>query len=82
MFTHPHAEEQFPGTESDPVSRLRDYVATLSPRQQDIYLAMLKKYEGGGLWITDQELAEKWGVHVTMIQKERQKIIAGIRKAV
>ena len=79
-LTDPCAEERLPGMESEPVSRLREYVSTLSPRQQDIYLAMLRKQEG--LWITDKELAEKWGVHLTMIQKERRQIIAGIRSAV
>ena len=67
---------------SDDIEMLREYVSSLNPMQHDIYSAMLLKYEGGGLWITDAELAEKWGVHPTSILYERKKIIAGIRRAV
>ena len=76
------AETGFSDAVGDDIQLLREYVSTLTPLQYDVYSAMLLKYEGGGLWITDAELAEKWGVHPTFILYERKKIISGIRTAV
>ena len=68
--------------ESDAVDKMREYAEGLNPRQKDIYRAMLLKYQGGGIWIRDKELAEKWGVSVTVIRKEKNRIMEGIRKTV
>lgn len=78
----PAAEAAYGLDESDAVYRMREYAESLNPRQRDIYQAMLMKYQGGGIWITNQELAEKWGVSVTMIRKEQARIEEGIKKAV
>ena len=78
----PAAEAALEAVENDEVARMKAYAETLTPRQKDIYNAMLMEYDGGGLCTTNLELAERWNVSVTVIRKEQARIREGIRKAV
>ena len=81
------SEKQFSAPEVNPfedvpemILRLREVAASLSGRQADIYKALLMKYSGGKEKITMSDLAKKWGVSVTRLCQERDRIIKMIRK--
>ena len=62
------------------ILRLREVAASLNERQTDIYNALLMKYSGGKEKITMSDLAKKWGVSVTRLCRERDRMIKMIRK--
>ncbi len=62
------------------ILRLREVAATLTGRQADVYEALLIKYAGGKAKISMTDLARKWGVSVTQICKDRDKILKMIRE--
>lgn len=81
------SEEQFSVPEDNPfeevpetILRLREVAASLNERQADIYEALLMKYSGGKEKITMSDLAKKWGVSVTRLCRERDRMIKMIRK--
>lgn len=67
---------------SDRILRLREIAESLTDRQKDIYEALLVQFSGGQVKITMSELADKWGVSVTAICKERDKIVKMIKEAI
>ena len=65
-----------------PILRLREVASSLSGRLADVYEALLVKYAGGKEKISMTDLARKWGVSVTQICKDREKVIQLIREKV
>lgn len=80
-------EAQFSVPAADPfgeeapeeILRLREIAASLSGRLADVYEALLIKYAGGQEKISMTDLARKWGVSVTQICRDREKIIRMIK---
>ena len=66
----------------DRILRLREIAASLCGRQADIYEALLVKYAGGKEKISMTDIARKWGVSVTQICMDRDRIIRMIREKV
>ena len=76
------AFDPFAEDEPEEILRLREVGASLTGRLADVYEALLVKYAGGKEKITFTALAEKWGVSVTQIGFDRDKIFRMIRKAI
>ena len=74
--------DPFAENEPEEILRLREVASSLSGRLADIYEALLVQYAGGKVKISMTDLARKWGVSVTQICKNREKIIRIIREAV
>ena len=74
--------DPFAENEADDILSLREVADSLTGRLADIYEALLVQYAGGQERITMTELARKWGVSVTTICKDRDRIIRMIRKAI
>ena len=74
--------DPFAENEPDEILRLREVGASLTGRLADVFEALLVKYAGGKEKITFTSLAEKWGVSVTQIGFDRDKIFRMIRKAI
>ncbi len=52
-------------------------------RMADVYEALLVSYTGGKAKMSImREIAEKWGVHLSQICKDREKIIRMIRETI
>ena len=66
----------------DDIFALRELVDTFTDRQKDIYEALLVQFSGGQVKITMTELADKWGVSVTRICQERDKIWELIKRKI
>ena len=75
-------EGPFDTEEPEDILRLREIASFLTPRQRDVYEALLIQYAGGKEKISMTDLARKWGVSVTQIYKDRDRIIRRIREAV
>ena len=75
------AFDPFAEDEPDEVLRLREVAASLTGRLADVYEALLSKYACGKERITFTSLAKKWGVSVSQIGQDRDKIYRLIRKA-
>ena len=67
-------------SDADRILRLKEMADSLTGRMADVYEALLVKYAGGKEKISMTELARKWGVSVTQICKDREKIIRMIRE--
>ncbi len=76
------AEDPFGENEPEAILRLREVASSLSGRLADVYEALLVKYAGGKEKISMTDLARKWGVSVTQICKDREKVIRMIREKV
>ena len=76
------AYDPFADDEQDDIRCLREIAASLTGRLADVYEALIIKYAGGKEKITFTSLAEKWGVSVTQIGFDRDKIFRMIREAV
>ena len=76
------AFDPFAEDEPEEILRLREVGASLTGRLADVYEALLVKYSGGKEKITFTSLAEKWGVSVTQIGFDRDKIFRMIREAI
>ena len=74
--------DPFAENEADDILGLRKVADSLTGRQADVYEALLVQYAGGQEKITMTELARKWGVSVTTMCNDRDKLIRKIRKAV
>ena len=74
--------DPFAEDEPEEILCLRKVGASLTGRLADVYEALLVKYAGGKEKITFTSLAEKWGVSVTQISYDRDKIFRMIRKAI
>lgn len=74
--------DPFAEDEPDEILCLREVGASLTGRLADVYEALLVKYAGGKEKISFTSLAKKWGVSVTQIGFDRDKIFRMIRKAI
>ena len=74
--------DPFAEDEPEEILCLRKVGASLTGRLADVYEALLVKYAGGKEKITFTALAEKWGVSVTQIGFDRDKIYRMIREAI
>ncbi len=73
-------DDPFGENEPEEILRLREIAASLTGRLADIYEALLVKYAGGKEKISMTDLSRKWGVSVTQICKDRDKIIRMIKE--
>lgn len=64
------------------IACLREVATSLTGRLADVYEALLVKYASGKEKITFTALAEKWGVSVTQIGHDRDRIFRMIREAI
>ena len=76
------AEDPFDENVPEEVLRLRELADTLTGRLADVYEALLVRYAGGKARISMQDIADKWGIHLSQVYKDRAKIIQMIRKAI
>lgn len=76
------APDPFGEDEPDDVRSLREFAESLSGRLADVYEALLVMHAGGKEKISMTDVARKWGVSVTQICKDREKIIRMIREKV
>ena len=76
------SEDPFAEDEPDEIVKLREIAASLKGRQADVYEALLVQYAGGKEKISMTDLARKWGVSVTQICKDRDRIIRMIREGI
>ena len=76
------APDPFGEDEPDDVRSLREFAESLSGRLADVYEALLVMYAGGKEKISMTDLARKWGVSVTQICKDREKVLRLIREKV
>lgn len=74
--------EPFAEDEPDEIRCLREVSSSLTGRLADVYEALIIKYAGSKEKITFTSLAEKWGVSVTQIGFDRDKIFRMIREAI
>ena len=68
--------------EPEEIRILREIAGSLEGRQADIYEALLVQYAGGKAKISMTGLARKWGVSVTQICKDRDRILRMIREKI
>ncbi len=76
------AFDPFAEDEPEEILRLREIGASLTGRPAEVYEALLINHAGGKEKISMTALARKWGVSVTQICKDRDRIIRMIREAV
>ena len=76
------AEDPFSENEPEDVLRLRELAQSLTGRLADVYEALLVRYAGGKERISMQEIADKWGVHLSQVYYDRNKIIRMIRERI
>lgn len=73
-------EDPFGADLPDEIYALRELVETLQGRKKDVYEAMLQNLAGGGIRITNVELARRWGVYENCIRQDQAQIRKMIRE--
>ncbi len=85
-YLHPElstpAPDPFGENEPDEITCLREVAASLTGRLADVYEALLVQYAGGQETIPFTSLAEKWGVPIRRIYRDRDRIFRMIRETI
>lgn len=74
------ATDPFDEDDPDDILQLREFASSLTGRLADVYEALLIQHAGGREKISMTSIARKWGVSVTQICNDRDKIIRMIKE--
>ena len=76
------AQDPFDTDLPDNLFALKTVAESLTGRYKEIYEALIISYAGGRVKLSMKDIADKYGVHLSQVYKDRKKIIRMIREAI